>query len=29
LERVAGAPLRFSFPNGEAEPSDGEMLTFG
>jgi uncharacterized protein YndB with AHSA1/START domain len=27
-ERAAGAPLRFSFPGGEAEPFDGEMLAF-
>ena len=27
-EREAGAPLRFTFPGGEAPPFDGEMLTF-
>jgi uncharacterized protein YndB with AHSA1/START domain len=27
-ERTAGAPLRFSFPSGEAAPMDGEMLAF-
>ncbi len=27
-ERRAGAPLRFSFRAGEAEPFDGEMLAF-
>jgi uncharacterized protein YndB with AHSA1/START domain len=27
-ERAAGAPLRFSFPKGEAEPFDGEMLVY-
>jgi uncharacterized protein YndB with AHSA1/START domain/DNA-binding transcriptional ArsR family regulator len=27
-DRAAGAPLRFTFPNGEAEPFDGEMLAF-
>jgi uncharacterized protein YndB with AHSA1/START domain len=27
-ERRAGAPLRFSFRQGEAEPFDGEMLAF-
>jgi uncharacterized protein YndB with AHSA1/START domain len=27
-ERAAGAPLRFSFPLGEAEPFDGKMLAF-
>jgi uncharacterized protein YndB with AHSA1/START domain len=26
--RVAGAPLRFSFREGEGEPFDGEMLVF-
>lgn len=26
--RAAGAPLHFSFREGEAEPFDGEMLTF-
>jgi uncharacterized protein YndB with AHSA1/START domain len=26
--RLAGAPLRFSFRRGEAEPFDGEMLAF-
>jgi uncharacterized protein YndB with AHSA1/START domain len=25
-ERVTGAPLRFSFPGGEAPPFDGEMI---
>jgi uncharacterized protein YndB with AHSA1/START domain len=27
-ERVAGAPLRFSFPNDEAPPMEGEMITY-
>ncbi len=27
-ERAASAPLRFSFPGGEAPPMDGEMLAF-
>jgi uncharacterized protein YndB with AHSA1/START domain len=27
-ERVPGAPLRFSFPQGQAPPMDGEMLAF-
>jgi uncharacterized protein YndB with AHSA1/START domain len=27
-ERAAGAPLRFSFPGGEAPPFDGEMLDY-
>jgi uncharacterized protein YndB with AHSA1/START domain len=27
-ERAAGAPLRFSFPAGEAEPFDGEMTAY-
>jgi uncharacterized protein YndB with AHSA1/START domain len=27
-ERVAGAPLRFSFRESEGEPFDGEMLVF-
>ena len=27
-ERAPGAPLRFSFPGGEAPPMDGEMLEF-
>ena len=27
-ERAAGAPLRFSFPKGEADPFSGEMLVF-
>jgi uncharacterized protein YndB with AHSA1/START domain len=27
-ERVAGAPLRFTFPGGLAAPIDGEMLIF-
>lgn len=27
-ERAPGAPLRFSFPQGEAEPFDGEMTAF-
>jgi uncharacterized protein YndB with AHSA1/START domain len=27
-ERAAGAPLRFAFPQGEAEPFDGEMTAF-
>ena len=27
-ERVAGAPLRYSFRENEAEPFDGEMLAF-
>lgn len=27
-ERTAGAPLRFSFPGGEAPPFEGEMLAF-
>jgi uncharacterized protein YndB with AHSA1/START domain len=27
-QRAAGAPLRFTFPGGEAPPFDGEMLTF-
>jgi len=27
-ERAAGAPLRFSFREGEGEPFDGEMLAF-
>ena len=27
-ERVAGAPLRFSFPNNEAPPFEGEMSTY-
>ncbi len=27
-ERAAGARLRFSFPGGEAEPFDGEMLEY-
>lgn len=27
-ERHAGAPLRFTFPNGEAEPFAGEVIAF-
>jgi uncharacterized protein YndB with AHSA1/START domain len=27
-ERAAGAPLRFSFPGGEAPPFDGAMLAY-
>jgi uncharacterized protein YndB with AHSA1/START domain len=27
-ERAAGAPLRFSFPAGEAPPFDGEMVVY-
>lgn len=27
-ERAAGAPLRFSFPAGQGEPFDGEMLVY-
>jgi uncharacterized protein YndB with AHSA1/START domain len=27
-ERVAGAPLRFSFPAGQAPPFDGEMTAY-
>jgi uncharacterized protein YndB with AHSA1/START domain len=27
-DRAAGAPLRFSFPGGQAPPMDGEMLAF-
>jgi uncharacterized protein YndB with AHSA1/START domain len=27
-ERAAGAPLRFSFPGGQAPPLQGEMLAF-
>jgi uncharacterized protein YndB with AHSA1/START domain len=27
-ERAAGAPLRFSFPKGEAQPFAGEMLAY-
>jgi uncharacterized protein YndB with AHSA1/START domain len=27
-ERAAGAPLRFAFPSGQAEPFGGEMLAF-
>lgn len=27
-ERAAGATLRFTFPDGMAEPFDGEMLTY-
>jgi uncharacterized protein YndB with AHSA1/START domain len=27
-ERAAGAPLRFAFPKGQAEPFGGEMLAF-
>lgn len=27
-DRTAGAPLRFSFRDGEAEPFDGEMLIY-
>jgi uncharacterized protein YndB with AHSA1/START domain len=27
-ERVAGAPLRFSFPGGEWPPFEGEMIAF-
>lgn len=27
-ERVAGAPLRFSFPKNEAPPMEGEMLAY-
>ena len=27
-QRLAGAPLRFTFPRGEAPPFDGEMLAF-
>jgi uncharacterized protein YndB with AHSA1/START domain len=27
-ERAAGAPLRFSFPGGEAPPFEGEMVAF-
>ncbi len=27
-ERRPGAPLRFSFPGGQAEPFDGEMLAY-
>jgi uncharacterized protein YndB with AHSA1/START domain len=27
-ERAAGAPLRFSFPEGQLEPFDGEMTAF-
>ncbi|HKT04248.1 MAG TPA: SRPBCC family protein [Rugosimonospora sp.] len=27
-ERAAGAPLRFTFPDGAAEPFDGQMLAY-
>jgi uncharacterized protein YndB with AHSA1/START domain len=27
-ERVAGAPLRFSFPRGQGEPFDGQLLVY-
>jgi uncharacterized protein YndB with AHSA1/START domain len=27
-QRAAGAPLRFSFPRGQAPPFDGEMLAY-
>jgi uncharacterized protein YndB with AHSA1/START domain len=27
-ERASGAPLRFSFPGGQAPPMEGEMLAF-
>src|SRR2546421_8755264 len=27
-ERIAGAKLRFTFPNGEAPPFDGELLAY-
>lgn len=27
-DRVAGAPLRFSFPGGQAPPFDGEMIAY-
>jgi uncharacterized protein YndB with AHSA1/START domain len=27
-DRAAGAPLRFSFPGGEADPFEGEMIAY-